>query len=68
VKPCGVLFPLVWEAGAARIGQDGYCLAWACAVRLHAWAACRARLSLIPSWSGPVSLSVSDLSSCLERV
>ena len=35
------------------------------AMRLHAWAACQAGLFLL---MGPVSLSVNDLSSCLERV
>lgn len=50
------------EAGAARMGQDVYCLARACAVRLHVWAACQAGLFLV------IGTSVNDLSSCLERV
>jgi hypothetical protein len=58
-------------SGCGYMGQDGalahchapwnlhvYCLAWACAVKKHAYC----------SWSGSVSLSVTDLSSCLERV
>jgi hypothetical protein len=30
-----------------HMGQDVYCLARACAVRLHAWAACQAGLFLV---------------------
>jgi hypothetical protein len=46
------------------MGQDVYCLARACVVRLHAWAACQAGLFLIICQ--PVNLSVTDLSSMCE--
>ena len=44
-------------SGCGRMGQVVYCLAWACTVWLHAWAACQAGLFLVirtcqPTWAG----------------
>ena len=41
-------------SGCGCMGQDVYCLAQACTVKLHAWAACRARLSLVIQTCQPI--------------
>jgi hypothetical protein len=53
------------EAGAGAWAKMFTALPEQALLRLHAWAACQAGQFLV---IGPVSLSVNDLRSCLERV